>query len=117
MSLKSWRQKWKQEWEALNAARPGERFEQAYQRQRKADRTPSAAVRWLRPSFAVLAFAVGVVLAFIPGPAVVFFALSAALFASQSAVIARALDRAEIWLRSVWSKLVAERKRRNAARG
>jgi hypothetical protein len=54
---------------------------------------------------ALLSFAIGVVLAFIPGPAVVFFALSATLLATQSLRVARILDRTEVWLRSQRAKL------------
>ena len=43
---------------------------------------------------AIALIPVGVLFAFIPGPAVLFFALSAALFATQSLWLARRLDRA-----------------------
>jgi hypothetical protein len=66
----------------------------------------------LRPIFALLAFAVGVVLAFIPGPAVVFFGIAAALLASESMTVARALDRVEVWLRGAWRRLRGPRRRR-----
>lgn len=105
MPFRRWKKEWEENWRALKASKPGKRFQDAHHRQREADKTRSALARWLRPAFAVLALAVGVVLAFIPGPAVVFFALSAALFASESLAIARALDRTEVWLRRVWAKL------------
>ena len=105
MSFRRWKKKWQENWRALKASKPGERFQGAYHRQREADKSRSALARWLRPIFAVLALAVGVVLVFIPGPAFVFFGLSAALFASGSLTISRALDRTELWLRRVWAKL------------
>jgi hypothetical protein len=55
-----------------------------------------------------VAFALGVVLAFIPGPAVLFFALAAVLVATQSRWLAERLDRAEVKLRHV----IAARKHR-----
>ena len=105
MSFRRWKKKWDENWQALKASKPGERFQDAYHRQREADKSRSALARWLRPIFAVIALAVGVVLAFIPGPAFVFFGLSAALFASGSLTIARTLDRTELWLRRLWAKL------------
>jgi hypothetical protein len=80
---------------------PGVRFIEFNRRFRV--ETPS----WARPFFillAVLSFAIGVILAFIPGPAVVFFALTGALLAGQSERLAKKLDRAEVgfreWLES-----------------
>ncbi|MGH7335962.1 MAG: PGPGW domain-containing protein, partial [Myxococcota bacterium] len=45
---------------------------------------------------AIVCFAAGVVLVFIPGPAVLFFALGGALLATQSLWVARALDAIEV---------------------
>ena len=60
--------------------------------------------RYLTCFAALLSFAVGVVLVFIPGPAVVFFALTCALLATQSLWMARWLDRSEMRLRAVWRR-------------
>jgi hypothetical protein len=106
-----WTKRWQAKWKALKADRPGTRFEAAYERQRKQDAGRSKVVLWLRPAFAIVSFAIGVVLAFIPGPAVVFFALSAALVAMQSLRVARLLDRAEVWSRNHWTKLRARWRR------
>jgi hypothetical protein len=105
MPFRRWKKEWDENWQALKASKPGKRFQDARHRQREADKTRSALVRWLRPIFAVVALAVGVILVFIPGPAFVFIGLSAALFASESQTVARALDRTELWLRRMWSKL------------
>jgi len=105
MPFRRWKKQWNENWRALKASKPGKRFKEAHERQREADKTRSAWARWLRPILGVVAFGVGVVLAFIPGPAVVFFALAAALFAAESMTIAKALDRVELWLRGVWAKL------------
>lgn len=79
-------------WSKLRESPAGERFEKFHEEQRSKP-------RWVRLSYVVLAilsFAVGVVLAFIPGPAVVFFALTAALLATQSLWVARRLDKGEL---------------------
>jgi hypothetical protein len=103
--IQRWKRQLRKGWTELKASKPGERFQDTYHRQKQADRGRSAAARWLRPIVALLSFAIGVVLAFIPGPAVVFFALSATLLATQSLYVARALDRTEVWLRAQRAKL------------
>jgi hypothetical protein len=103
--IQRWKRQLRKAWTELRASQPGERFQDAYHRQKRADQGRSAAARWLRPMLALLSFAIGVVLAFIPGPAVVFFALSATLLATQSLRVARILDRTEVWLRSQRAKL------------
>jgi hypothetical protein len=100
----------KSEWRGLRGSKPGERFVQFHDHMREV--SPS----WVRPLYVVLAvvsFAVGVVLAFIPGPAVVFFALAAALAATQSRWLAERLDAVEIVLR----RWLAEYKKRRGRAG
>lgn len=104
------KRQWRERWKALRSAPAGERFERSYREQQRADKGRSRAVRWLRPAFAFLSFAVGVLLAFIPGPAVLFFAISAALIASLSLRFARALDRFELWVRATWASFKAWRR-------
>jgi hypothetical protein len=77
----------------LRQARPGERFQQWHDEQKR------NAPPWTRPLFlvgAVVCLAIAIALTILPGPAVVFFPLAGALFASQSSVVARFLDRAEV---------------------
>jgi hypothetical protein len=108
-------QRLKKQWRQLRAAPPGERFQQSYAQHKRADAGRSWLLRAARPVLAVLSFAIGVVLAFIPGPAVVFFAISAALLASLSLTVARALDRTEVWVRDAWSTIRARWRRRRHA--
>jgi hypothetical protein len=85
----------KNEIEKLREAAPGERFSEFHHRMRT--QGPS----WLRPLYlaaAAVAFAIGVVLAFIPGPAVLFFALAAA-HSGPVTLVGHRLDRAEVKLR------------------
>jgi multisubunit Na+/H+ antiporter MnhG subunit len=109
MAFSRWKQQLRGDYEAIKASRAGERFQDFYRRKHRAER--SRLSRWLGPVFALLSFAIGVVLVFVPGPAVVFFALTAALLAAESRAVARALDRAELRLRDVWAKLKALRAR------
>jgi len=88
----------KDRWRELKEFPPGERFEKFHVAEQKRS-------RWVRFAYLAVAIAlvpVGVLFAFIPGPAVLFFALSAALFATQSLWLARLLDRVELWLRDSW---------------
>ncbi len=97
-------QRWKRAWTSFKRLPPGQRFQRRYQRQR---RQPGGRSIWRRAlwlSGALAAFAVGVVLMFIPGPAVVFFGVSAALLANQSEWVARSLDRLEVRLRALYEQ-------------
>lgn len=91
----------KARWSELKHFAPGERFEKFHEAQQ--DRP-----RWVHIAYMAAAIAllpIGVLFAFIPGPAVLFFALSAALFATQSLWLARRFDRAELSLRHAWASL------------
>jgi hypothetical protein len=91
----------KDRWRELKSYAPGERFEKFHvSEQHRA--------RWIKIAYvatAVVLLPIGVLFAFIPGPAVLFFALSAALFATQSLWFARLLDRAELALHKAWLNL------------
>jgi len=88
----------KDRWRELKHFAPGERFEKFHLAQQHQARW----VHFVYVAAAVALLPVGVLFAFIPGPAVLFFALSAALFATQSLWLARRLDRAELALRKLW---------------
>ena len=91
----------KKSFERFKKHEPGERFGAFHREQ---EHRPV----WVKVVFfalAFVAFAVGVVLMFIPGPAVVFFALSLALVSTQSRFIARAMDRGEVRGRKILASL------------
>jgi uncharacterized membrane protein SirB2 len=98
----------KRHWQELRGTRAGRRF-QAFYETHAAHRMGWA--RCLTFFAALVTFAIGVVLAFIPGPAVVFFALTAALLSTQSRWLARKLDRSELYVHALWRK---HRRRRRA---
>jgi len=90
------------QWQELKNAKAGERFQAFHDKQQET--MPG----WARPLYlggAIVSLAVGVVLAFIPGPAVLFFAIAAGLLATQSAWLAKRLDRAEVATRKLWARL------------
>jgi hypothetical protein len=80
-------------WKRVRKLPPGERFQSIHREQKNRSRVVKAAL----VGTALLSFAAGVVLMFIPGPAVLFFALTGALLATQSLWVARQLDHGEVW--------------------
>jgi hypothetical protein len=102
-------------WKELKAAPAGHRFEMHYHRERGRRGKGSPLRTGLTWAGAIVAFGVGVVLVFIPGPAVVFFALAAALLATQSLRVARALDWIELEGRAVARALRRWYHRRSSA--
>ncbi|HTM22657.1 MAG TPA: PGPGW domain-containing protein [Kofleriaceae bacterium] len=103
----------RREWRAFEGAEPGTRFEQHYRRRHDVPRARlHAPLYWIG---ALLAFAIGVVLVFLPGPAFVFFLLAAALLSTQALWLARALDRGEVKLRAWWRRRTARWRRHRSA--
>lgn len=98
-------------WSNPCPGRPGRRFRDRYERNRRRT-TP---YRWLgqllRLLLALVCFCIGVVLAFVPGPAIVFFFLAGALIASDWRWAAVVLDWLEVRLRRVgrWAARVWRR--------
>jgi multisubunit Na+/H+ antiporter MnhG subunit len=91
----------KSTWCELKASAPGKRFEEHYHRAHARGKGRSVASRILLLGGALVSFAVGIVLVFIPGPAILFFAITGALLATQSLLVARALDNAELKARAL----------------
>lgn len=96
----------------LRRGKPGSRFVDRYEASRRKKNGRSMAGRVVRMVIAVVAFAIGIVLMFIPGPAIVFFFIAGSLFAAESRGLARGLDWTEVklrkfasWLSKRWRKL------------
>ncbi|MDB6093895.1 MAG: hypothetical protein JWM32_1457 [Verrucomicrobia bacterium] len=91
---------------------PGRRFQNKYEAAHRKGREISLVGRMIRFGLAIIAFALGVVFAFIPGPAFVFFALAGGLLATESRCVAKGLDWTELklramfrWLKQYWKDL------------
>lgn len=94
----------KRSWHGIARGVPGSRFVNHYEyAHRKGNEVPLWH-RVVRFVLALIAFALGVVFAFIPGPAILFFAIAGALVAAESRVVAKAFDWAEIELRHLERK-------------
>ena len=86
-------------WHRFTGYPPGERFvseHHAHQAERK-----STWSRALTVGAGVAVIAVGVVALFVPGPGLLFIAFGAALVGRESIVVARGLDRTELWCRRI----------------
>ena len=103
----------KTRWKRLRKLPPGKRFQTIHREQR--NRSPVAKAAFL--GIALLSFAGGLVLMFIPGPAVLFFALAGALLATQSLWVARRLDQGEVWGRRAVASVRSWRRRRRRRSG
>jgi hypothetical protein len=95
-------------WKRVRKLPPGVRFQSIHREQR--NRSP--AVKAALFGIALLSFAGGLVLLFIPGPAVLFFALAGALLATQSIWVARRLDQGEVWGRKAVASVRRWRRKR-----
>jgi hypothetical protein len=104
----------KAHWRQFKRLEPGRRFETHYRQHRQSEAGKSPVRRVLYAVAGVVAFALGIVFAFIPGPAILFFLMAGALFAVQSLWVARALDWSELWLRAA-AKAVRRRLSRHRA--
>ena len=95
-------------WSEFKALPAGERFQAVHAKQ-------SGGPTWVKAvvvAAAVLAFAIGIVLMFIPGPAIAFFGLAGALIATESAWVARTLDRGEVAARNLATRFRRRRAQR-----
>ena len=86
--------KLRQQWKAMNAARPGRRFQIRYHQRRHM----RASALWtpLYVMVGSLLFVLGLTMLVAPGPGLIVLFVGAALIAQESLVVARALDRSEI---------------------
>lgn len=93
----------KRRWVELRKLRPGERFQTRYRKahEQRTNRHIGALV--LVFLGAAVAFAIGVVLVFVPGPAVLFFLITGALLSGESMTVARWLDRGEVKARALFA--------------
>jgi hypothetical protein len=93
--------KLKQHWREFKRGKPGQRFQDRYEKQRRSRHAKSGWRPFLHIALAIALFLVGVILLFIPGPAFLFLGISAGMMADHSRGMARALDWLEVKSRSV----------------
>ncbi len=105
----------KESWADLKRGRPGSRFEDQYDKQRKEKKSPLG--RILRIIAGLILFPVGVFFLAVPGPGLLVIAVGAVLIAREFRFAARFLDAFEVrarktfgWARRRWQKLVKARR-------
>jgi hypothetical protein len=92
----------KQSWQRFRRSKPGYRFQQRYYEKQQSRR--STVQKILVIAVGVLIFAAGIFFLAAPGPGMIVLLIGASLIAEQSLVAARALDGAELRLRSLYAK-------------
>ncbi|MDO8545217.1 MAG: hypothetical protein Q7S40_32655 [Opitutaceae bacterium] len=92
----------REHWRELERGRPGRRFQDRYDRLRHREGRRGLGSRIVFIAIAVVAFAIGIVLAVIPGPAIPFFVIAGGALAVVSRPMAKAMDWLEVQVRKVW---------------
>ena len=97
----------KQEWREFKHGRPGQRFEDRFERSQKNRSGKPWFVRFLKPILGLVLFAGGIVLCFIPGPGIPLILIGVGLLADFSRPTARGAD----WLGGRARSVIASAKR------
>ena len=105
----------KESWADLKRGRPGSRFEDQYDEQRKEKKSPVG--KALRIIVGLILLPVGVFFLAVPCPVLLVIAVGAVLIAREFRFAARFLDALEVrtrktfgWARRRWQKLVKARR-------
>jgi hypothetical protein len=91
----------KQHFLDIKRGRPGHRFQDRYQREKRSEHTRSAHGRVWKLGLGILSVVIGLVLCVIPGPGVPFIFLGGGLLAAESLIVARFMDALEVRLRKI----------------
>ena len=105
----------KKYWQSVENGRPGSRFQEQYEKERKKHKSPAGRV--LRIAAGALLIPVGLFFLAVPGPGLVIIALGAVLIAREFRFAAIILDWIEVrgrqvfkWARERWQRLVRARR-------
>lgn len=104
----------KRYWQQFSEQQPGTRFQAQHRRGHSGAKTPLA--RGVRAVLAVIVTLIGLVMMPAPGPGMLVVAFGLVLLARESLMIAKLLDKAELWLRPYALRLIAWWKRRRGKR-
>src|SRR5688572_18776779 len=91
----------KQGWREIRAGKPGQRFEQRYERGQRKHQGKKGVSYYILPIIATLLVVAGIVFCLIPGPGLPLLILGLGLLAERSRTIAVAMDWSEIQARKV----------------
>jgi hypothetical protein len=90
----------KQHFRAIQQGKPGKRFQAHYKHEKQARRSSTG--RLVRLVLGLALVGVGLVFCVIPGPGLPIVFVGGALLASESLIVARAMDWAELRVRALW---------------
>jgi Putative transmembrane protein (PGPGW) len=93
--------KLRDQWREFRNDAPGTRFARRYQRHGKVRTWWQIALRLIGAIVAMLA---GLVMLITPGPGLLLLVIGAGLLAEESILVARTLDRFEVWIRRRFSR-------------
>ncbi|RYD65262.1 MAG: hypothetical protein EOP83_07735 [Verrucomicrobiaceae bacterium] len=96
---------WKQHWLEFKHSRPGQRFQDRYERKRSAGSQRSTFRRVFKPLAGCLLIIAGIVFCVVPGPGLPLLAFGACLLADVSRSVAVVLDRIELSIRSLITRI------------
>ena len=96
----------KQQWCDLKKGRPGHRFQNRYERNKRERADESALRRWIQPVAGVVLLAAGIFFCIFPGPGLPLLLVGAMLVAERSRLMAHGLDWSELKVRNIirWTK-------------
>ena len=91
----------KRHWCQLKEGKPGQRFEDRYERKQEERDDRSPIVACLQPALALMLIALGLVFCLIPGPGIPLILIGTMLLAERSRALARILDWLEVKSRRI----------------
>ena len=101
-----------QQWQQLAASRPGHRFRDRYERNKRDKNGAKLLWRVVRVAAAAIFVCIGAVFMFIPGPAILFYGIAGALLSTDSLPVAKFLDWCEVrgrqlgrWVKRRWARM------------
>jgi hypothetical protein len=86
----------------MRRSRPGHRFQDYHDKAKRSDNKPNPLRRLIRIAAALVMTAIGIFLVVVPGPAIPFFFVAGALLATESRIVAKAMDWIELRLRAAY---------------
>ncbi len=100
----------RRQWQHFVATPSGRRF-QTRHRMRRAQ-TAGVARKFVICTFGVIIALAGVIMLVLPGPGLVALVIGAVLIAEESLLVARALDRFDLWVTRLYGRWRARRAQR-----
>jgi cardiolipin synthase A/B len=109
--------RFKREWKKFRSGRPGHRFQDRYEQNRKTRSSRPWYLRFLKPAAALLLIAAGLLFVVIPGPGLPLIVIGTGLLADEARPIARAMDWFEIRIRKILAPVSRWRRRKSSNHG